>query len=274
MNPVLEITRPLACLGAAAVSVLGSHLGGSLDPGGSVLAAAVAVLLIVAACNIVNDVVDLSVDRAHRPGRPLPSGRLDIQTALPAAVICAVGGLAVTIVIGPAAVLVAAGFLVAGFAYSLLVRRVTLLGHLWVATMFGATALWGGWISGATSSSVWTAAVLVALFLLPRELLKSLGDRRGDAAAGWRTASVSWGPVVTLRAMAVSVAVFAAATVMPVLGGIGGAAYLAGIWVGAVLPLAAVTAWLWPDVDHRLRRGELLTSLMWFPGLAALWLLG
>jgi hypothetical protein len=56
--------------------------------------------------------------------------------------------------------------------------------------------------------------------------------------------------------------------------GIGGVVYLAGIWAGAVLPLIAVTVWLWPRADARVRRAEAMTQLMWVSGLAALWQLG
>ncbi len=273
MIPLIETSRPQACIGAAAVSVLGSHLSGG-PPGEAVAVAALAAFLIVAACNIVNDIVDLPVDRFNRPERPLPSGRVRVRTALVAAAVVALAGLATTLRLGAPATIAAAGFLVAGIAYSLLVRRVGLLGHLWVGVMFGATAIWGGWTSAGTPRPVWAAGVLVTLFLVPRELLKSLGDVRGDTVAGWRTAAVVWGTEATMWATTAAVVVFAAATLMPPLGGIGGVPYLVWMWVGAVVPLAAIMVWLWPDIDHRLRRSEFLTGLMWFPGLAALWQLG
>jgi len=274
MIPLLETSRPQACIAAAAVSLLGSHLSGAPILGWEVAAAALAALLIVAACNIVNDIVDLPVDRFNRPDRPLPSGRVQLRTAVVAAAVVALAGLAATLRLGAAATLAAAGFLVAGLAYSVLVRRVNLLGHLWVGIMFGATAVWGGWTSAGTPSPVWAAGVLVALFLVPRELLKSLGDVRGDTVAGWRTAAVVWGTETTMWATTVAVVVFAGATLMPPLGGIGGMPYLILMWVGAVVPLAAITVWLWPDIDQRLRRSEFVTALMWLPGLAALWQLG
>ncbi len=274
MSPALELVRPAACLGATAVSVLGSHLSGVPGVNRDRFTAALAVLFTVAACNTVNDIMDLAADRANRPDRPLPSGRISVHQAWTVAGLSSFAGLASAAAIGPRAVFVAAGFLLAGIIYSVFLKRLALIGHVWAAAVFGATALWGGWTSGATPPAVWLAALLVTLFLLPRELLKSVGDVPGDTLAGTETAAVRWGRPATLRAMAVSEGVFAGTTVVPLLVGIGGAVYLAGIWAGAVLPLIAVTIWLWPRVDTRLRRAEAMTQLMWVSGLAALWQLG
>jgi 4-hydroxybenzoate polyprenyltransferase len=274
VNTVLEIVRPAACLGATAVSALGSHLSGVPGVNGDNFAAALTVLFIVAACNTVNDIMDLSADRVNRPDRPLPSGRISVRQARTVAVVAASAGLASATALGPNAVLVAGGFLLAGILYSVFLKRVALIGHVWTAAVFGATAVWGAWTSTATPSVVWMAALLVTLFLLPRELLKSMGDVPGDILAGTGTAAVRWGRPATLRAVAVSEGLFAGTTVVPLLVGIGGVAYLAGIWAGAVLPLIAVTIWLWPRVDARVRRAEALTQLMWVSGLAALWQLG
>lgn len=274
MNALLAAVRPVACLGAAGVSLLGSHLGGAPVSASVSGSAAAVVLLIAAASNVVNDVVDMEADRLDRPERPLVSGRLGIGTAIAAASVLSVAGVALAVPMGVEKLRAAIGFLVAGLAYSLLIRRVGPLSHLWVATIFGASVVWGAWAVGATPAPVWAAAVLVVLFLLPRELLKSVGDVDGDVRAGWRTAAVVWGRQATLRAVILGVVVFAAATLVPVVGGMGGLMYLTAIWVGTVFPLALVIAWLWHDVDHRLRKSEVLTSLMWFPGLLALGLLG
>jgi 4-hydroxybenzoate polyprenyltransferase len=115
------------------------------------------------------------------------------------------------------------------------------------------------------------AAVLVALFLLPRELLKSLGDDRGDRVSGWRTAAVVWGRRTTLVAITLTSMLFAAGTLTPMLVGMGSGIYFAGIWLGTTLPLLGVVTALWRRPNLELRRAEFLTGLMWLPGLAALW---
>ena len=181
MTALLEISRPLACLAAASTSLLGSHLSGGAALDKVTIGAATTVLLTVAACNIVNDISDVTADAVNRPRRPLPSGRVTVGGAWLGAGLAAAGGLAVARLIGPAALGVATLFLLAGIDYSVLVKRLSLVGHGWVAAMFGATVVWGGWVAGAISPPVWLAGLLVAAFLLPRELLKekcSLGVER------------------------------------------------------------------------------------------------
>jgi geranylgeranylglycerol-phosphate geranylgeranyltransferase len=254
--------------------VLGSHLALAGGISAVALVAAGVVLLLVSACNLVNDVTDLSADRRDHPDRPLPSGRITSKVAVMTAAVLGGAGLVLAATVGWVEAFVAAGFLLAGIAYSVVVRRAWLLGHLWVAGLFGATTLWGGWVVGMLTGPVLWAAALVALFILPRELIKSLGDVSGDTNAGWMTAAVVLGRPATLRAAVLALVAFAVATLIPVIRDIAGLDYLVVMWVGAVLPFALVLAWIWPGVDGRQRRGELITSLLWFPGLAALWQLG
>jgi geranylgeranylglycerol-phosphate geranylgeranyltransferase len=274
MTALLEISRPLACLAAASTSLLGSHLSGGAALDKVAIGAATTVLLTVAACNIVNDISDLTADAVNRPRRPLPSGRVTVGRARLGAGLAAAGGLAVAGLISLAALGLASLFLLAGIAYSVLVKRLGLVAHGWVAAMFGATVVWGGWVAGAISLPVWLAGLLVAAFLLPRELLKTLADVDGDRIAGWRTAALAWGRRTTMNAIVLAAVGFAAVTTIPVMMGVGGMVYLAGIWAGAVVPLVAIAWWLRFDVESRLRRAELLTSLLWLPGVAALWQLG
>ena len=76
MIPLLETIRPQACIGAAAVSVLGSHLSGA-PFGTSVAGAALAALLIVAACNDARGKAEATMQERMAEltkGLPLPPG--------------------------------------------------------------------------------------------------------------------------------------------------------------------------------------------------------
>lgn len=271
MSAILVMARPQAFLAASTASLLGSNLGSASLSDRRPWLAALTVLLIVACCNVVNDLADVETDRFNRPQRALPAGRVGFRTVAVASLLLAGGGLAAAMALGPGEAAVAVGCLLAGVSYSLFLRRLPLLGHIWVALLFGGTVIWGGWATSRISSSVWMAAVLVALFLLPRELLKSLGDDRGDRVSGWRTAAVVWGRRTTLVAISSMSVVFAVATLAPMLVGMGSSIYLGGIWLGTTLPLLGVVLALWRRPNLELRRAELLTGLMWLPGLAALW---
>lgn len=270
----IQITRPTACLGAAACVMLGSHLASTHPPWSRTLAAASAAFLTVAACNTVNDLTDIDADRRNRPFRPLPSGRLQRQGAAAVAACSAVAALAVAATMGMTAAILTITLLTAGVAYSLLVKRITILGHLWVAGLFGACVVWGGWSAGHTSPEVWIAGLIVALFILPREILKAIHDLYGDRAAGIRTAPARWGRNTALRLMAVAVALFGAVTLVPFVLALGGIDYVLAVWLGNVVPLFAITVWVWRGSETRIGQAENLTTILWATGLGALWRLG
>ena len=274
MSQLLVMTRPQPCLSAGAASLLGSYLAGAELSQSAPWFAALTVVLIVACCNLVNDMVDVEVDSLDRPDRPLAAGTVDVAHVSTAALVLVIGGMVFATQLGPRAVVPASCFLLAGIAYSVVLRRVPMLGHVWVALLFGGTVVWGAWATEAmVNRAAWMAGSLVALFLLPRELLKSIGDVRGDRLAGWRTSAVVWGRHNTVVAISTTAVLFALVTVVPVLGGIGGVGFLSVIWLGAVLPMFILVVWLWRHPDGDMRRAELLSGLLWLPGLVALWLL-
>jgi 4-hydroxybenzoate polyprenyltransferase len=91
----LQLIRLPNVLTAAADSLAGWLLaGGSLAEPGRWLPLAAASMVLYAAGTALNDVFDVEVDRAERPGRPLPSGRVPIIVAT------SMGGLG--LLLGPA----------------------------------------------------------------------------------------------------------------------------------------------------------------------------
>ena len=67
-------------------TVAGAALVDGGAPAGDVAVVAVAMALFYTAGMVLNDVLDLGVDRRERPERPLPSGRVSVRAALSAAV--------------------------------------------------------------------------------------------------------------------------------------------------------------------------------------------
>src|SRR5579883_2424802 len=78
----LRLIRLPNVLTAAADSLAGWLLaGGSLAEPGRWLPLTAASMALYASGTALNDVFDLEVDRAERPGRPLPSGQVSIGVA-------------------------------------------------------------------------------------------------------------------------------------------------------------------------------------------------
>lgn len=100
VSPALQLTRVTTAFAAVAnvwfvilwTRAMGSAAGGGVEPGiGSVHTAPLWVLLAGGAANALglfayatalNDVLDWRRDQALRPGRPLPSGRMSMETAV------------------------------------------------------------------------------------------------------------------------------------------------------------------------------------------------
>jgi hypothetical protein len=67
-------------------TVAGAVLVAPLAPAGPVAVVAVAIALFYTAGMILNDVMDLAIDRRERPERPLPSGEVSVRAAVAAVV--------------------------------------------------------------------------------------------------------------------------------------------------------------------------------------------
>src|SRR5579859_1315426 len=79
---LLQMTRPLTCLGTSLLTLSGAALAGGGGPlTGAAWRAALLVGLIAAACDTLNDLRDMAVDRLNKPGRPLPAGRVSRRLA-------------------------------------------------------------------------------------------------------------------------------------------------------------------------------------------------
>jgi 4-hydroxybenzoate polyprenyltransferase len=82
ITPYLQLIRLPNVLTAAADSLAGWLLvGGLLAEPGCWVPLVSASMVLYASGTALNDVFDLDVDRAERPGRPLPSGRVSVRAA-------------------------------------------------------------------------------------------------------------------------------------------------------------------------------------------------
>lgn len=79
MNPYLEIIRPNICF----LAILGLIVGLLLEkiPPPLWLLPILAVFLITASGNVINDYFDYEIDKINKPERPLPSGRISRKNA-------------------------------------------------------------------------------------------------------------------------------------------------------------------------------------------------
>lgn len=270
---LLALSRPVASVCAGAQVVVGAHLTTSgVQPLAetTTLRESGAIMLIVAAVNVVNDIVDVDADAISRPGRPLPTHRLSTAAAWHLAGTEAVIALALSVGI-PAAMVVNPVLLFLGLYYSYRLKSTVLAGNLTAAFLAATPIGYGGWLGGVPPATSLMAAGLIFTFMFAFELLKTIRDEAADKAVGYRTVATQWGARATSAIFRGTLVVYALFAAIPVLLASVTFAYSAFIWPGAVIPPMLV-GWLLPVADSpsAVRTVLLVMTLAWFPGLAAL----
>ncbi len=270
------ILRPHNCLAAALLTFLGAHLGGGavFTQAWPLLRAASVVWLVVAACNVINDVRDVAADRLNNPQRPIPSGRVPLRLATALALCCATLALAVAWTLGPWLVGIAVSLMALGVGYSFGLKGTVLVGNGVVSFLASSPLAYGALVAGRLTLHVAAAALLVFVFVLLREILGTMSDREGDLAAGLRTVSTTWGMPAALRMLQILALLFAVASVTPWLLHLASDRYVVVMLVCCTLPTVGVVTHLSlrPGKDT-IRLSLRVTKWLWFSSLLPLLLL-
>jgi 4-hydroxybenzoate polyprenyltransferase len=159
--------------------------------------ATAAVALVIAAAYVLNDVMDISIDRYNAPRRPIASGRVRAGWALVLAAVLLAGGLAITSFWTPRMFKLVLAAVIAGlWIYDVYSKRMSVGKQLAVAALMTSIyPLAIAYTGGVTGSRAWTLlpfAVWMFLSSWAYELLKDIRDRKGDArATGLRRAQSS-----------------------------------------------------------------------------------
>ena len=198
MRALLELTRPLNCLIAAAGAATGMLMAGLVaDIRVEAWAAPVSAMLVAAFGNVLNDLRDAAVDRVAHPGRPIPSGRVKPRLAnLLAGWLLGMAMAAAWVAGGVATLLVAGATCGLLVAYEARLKARGLAGNVVVALAtaltfpFGWLAVTGSWpnVPREPLAAVYdleAAVVAIAVMAfganLARELAKDAEDVLGDA---------------------------------------------------------------------------------------------
>jgi geranylgeranylglycerol-phosphate geranylgeranyltransferase len=269
---LLQMTRPLTCLGTALLTLAGALLaagGGSLA--GGAWRAALVVGLIAAACDVLNDVRDVPVDRVNRPTRPLPAGRDSARLAIVWMTLLAVAAAALAASLGPALWATALLLAALGAGYSLYFKNTVLAGNAVVGFLCGIAVVYGAWVQSAPTLASALIGLCVAVFVFAREILGTVADAAGDARTGLATITTRWGKAAALRAFTLAAAVFIALCALPWLLGLASTGYLAAAGVVAVLPMSGIALALrWRADERAIHTARWVMKLQWFAGLLAI----
>jgi geranylgeranylglycerol-phosphate geranylgeranyltransferase len=164
-----------------------------------------------ASAMVLNDIVDVDVDRINAPWRPLPSGRLTIREAYACFAVLSAAGLLTAAATGVYTFLVALSAWALATLYDLWGKKTGIPGNVMVAFNVAVPLLYGEALVGSYDPTIVVFWAMVFLTALAREVAKGISDIEGDRSAGIRTVAVVRGPASAAR---LSAALYIAAVLL------------------------------------------------------------
>ncbi len=160
--------------------------------------------LVSASSMVLNDIIDIEIDKVNAPDRPLPSGELSVRSAKACYVLLLLAGVSLSSLTGLDSLIVA--LLGAGVAalYNAKLKLSGLPGNVAVAFSTSLPFIYAFTIVDNANASVLVFWAMVFLTVLGREIAKDIADVEGDMVKGARTLPI----IVGRRAAAVAAASF------------------------------------------------------------------
>lgn len=156
--------------------------------------------LMNAGSNAINQIYDLDIDRINKPGRPLPAGRLTMQTAWLFTWVFYAQAWAVALWVGPGPLAVVAVATFLSIFYSAPPFRFKnngIVANIAMAIPRGILLPVAGWLAirpePVLQPEPWLVGVVMFLFVVGAATTKDYADMEGDAAYGARTLPVLLG---------------------------------------------------------------------------------
>lgn len=141
---------------------------------------------------LINDVVDLDVDKVNKPWKPLPRGVFKPQSIRDISIVFLVVGVVINIPVSHIAFLTALIYSIVAYVYSFLRRS-------WYSQFLVSLAVTGPFIYGLTLAKTEKAifiilfSIIVFLINTSREFVKSIADINGDLKYNYKTIATMYG---------------------------------------------------------------------------------
>lgn len=268
--PVLVITRPWNCLSAMLAVLVGVHIASVSMFEVSPLLAALTAGVITGGGNVTNDYFDREIDAINKPRRMLPSHQLTPYTAVLLALALYIVGIGISLPLGVSMSVIAMAMVILAFVYSWRMKKSFLIGNVLVAFISSMTVVYGGLVARNVGKTL-PSMVLIFVFMLCREVLKTAEDYAGDSAHHLQTIAVLLGRSTAARLFAGGAILIVGLAFWPWL--IGQVSFLYFILIlfviAPVLLVAAVMLWLRPE-QRRISQVLRATKLIFFVWLVAM----
>ncbi len=162
------------------------------------LAAAASTLFISSGGFVINDILDIDIDRVNRPDRPLAAGKVSLAAARGLYILLTVVGIVLAWTINAYTGILAVLTALLLFAYSYHLKRRLLIGHLTIAALGALLFPFGGLAAGHLLPTLYSLLFTFPAFFA-REVLKTVPDYAGDKANGVDNLATRYGAKLALR---------------------------------------------------------------------------
>jgi geranylgeranylglycerol-phosphate geranylgeranyltransferase len=143
---------------------------------------------LTASAMVMNDIVDIEIDRINAPDRPLPSGAVSKNAATTFGVLFVFFGVLSAVPISTYAVILAIFTFIISLSYNLHGKKLGLPGNMMVAFCIAVPFLFGGIaVSNTIDVTVTVFFLLAFLASVGREITKGIADIEGDRIKGIKT---------------------------------------------------------------------------------------
>ena len=188
-----KIIRPLNVFISCVAVIFSATILNSLHKFSTLVLTTLVVMLFTSAANIINDVMDLQIDKINRPLRPIPSGKVKQNIALQFSFYLFLIGSILCVQLPNTAIFI--GVLISMpimIIYSTHLKGKPLIGNIAVSLVIGLSFLFCGAAFG-NIYSLWVPCILAFGLTLVRELIKDISDLHGDKSIGYNTFPIKYG---------------------------------------------------------------------------------
>lgn len=230
----LQLIRAVNCLIAAGGVFVGALLTGFTIQYYEIGITAIATFCICAAGNVMNDLLDIPIDRVSHPDRALVRGKISVSTAKICTALFAVTAICLAMTVNWAVVCLALIAAILLVLYNLYLKNQPFIGNLVIAVLAGLTLITGAAAVDPAIEFSLPNPLLPAWFALLihllREIVKDIEDKDGDALVHSRTLPIVFGVKKSLNIVNGILFLLILSTLLPVLFG-----WYSGLWYLALV---------------------------------------
>ena len=212
----------------------------SLDETTTSVLIVLTVMSYTAAANVINDVLDLEIDKINRPFRPIPSKNLKKGTVLKFSFTLFLIGSVLALQLSPSAQFISLVIsMPLMIVYSTHLKSKPLIGNIAVSFIIGLSFIFCG-AAFENIVPMWTPGILAFSLTLIREIIKDIADLEGDRVAKCKTYPIQYGLEATVKLVSVLSFTVSLVLLLPYFNNVYNYWYLIILLIGVELPLIIV----------------------------------